>query len=207
MKRFIRPFQAIYRVATIEGLRWAYVRAQAKATLPYEPEPKSLLYVPASCLPYHISGYTTRTHAVLGSLQKAGVRLHVLTRPGYPWDRADRLQASVVVRSERDGVVYSHCEAPSHHRPLLMYVLQAVVPIMAAAKQHRVAAIQAASNHVNALPALLAARRLGIPFFYEMRGLWELTRVSRMPEFEDSDSGIRDAWAMGADPRFTYAGV
>lgn len=178
----------MYRVATIEGLRWAYGRAQTKASLPYEPVPKSLLYVPASCLPYHISGYTTRTHAVLSSLLKAGVRLQVLTRPGYPWDRADRLQASVVARTERDGVVYTHCEAPSHHRPLLMYVLQAVGPIMAAAKQHKVSAIQAASNHVNALPALLAARRLGIPFFYEMRGLWELTRVSRMPDFEGSEA-------------------
>lgn len=183
-----RPFRVFYRVATIQSLRWVYARAQTKADLPYEPEPKSLLYIPASCLPYHISGYTTRTHAVLSSLRKAGVRLNVLTRPGYPWDRADRLQAAVVACTERDGVVYTHCEAPSHHRPLLMYVLQAVEPIMAAAKQHRVAAIQAASNHVNALPALLAARQLGIPFFYEMRGLWELTRVSRMPDFEGSEA-------------------
>ena len=188
LQKLVRPFRALYRLLTIEGLRWIYARAQGQGAVPYEPEPKSLLYAPASCLPYHISGYTTRTHAVLSSLQQAGVRLQVLTRPGYPWDRADRLQASVVTRTERDGVVYTHCEAPSHHRPLLMYVLQAVGPIVAEAKQHRVAAIQAASNHVNALPALLAARRLGIPFFYEMRGLWELTRVSRMPEFEGSEA-------------------
>ena len=188
LKSVIKPFRALYRLATIKGLSWAYGRAQVKAALPYEPEPQSLLYIPASCLPYHISGYTTRTHAVLSSLQKAGVRLQVLTRPGYPWDRADRLQVEVVGCTERDGVVYSHCQAPSHHRPLFMYVLQAVKSIMAVAKQHRVSAIQAASNHVNALPALLAARRLGIPFFYEMRGLWELTRVSRMPDFEGSEA-------------------
>jgi glycosyltransferase involved in cell wall biosynthesis len=54
------------------------------------------------------------------------------------------------------------------------------------ATQHRVSVIHAASNHVNALPALLAAKRLGIPFHYEMRGLWELTRISRMPEYEGS---------------------
>ena len=188
LKNLVRPFRALYRVATIQGLRWAYARAQVNGALPYVSESKSLLYVPASCLPYHISGYTTRTHAVLGSLQKAGVRLQVLTRPGYPWDRADRLQMPVEAGAERDSIVYTHSEAPSHHRPLLMYVLQAVGPIMAAAKLHRVSAIQAASNHVNALPALLAARRLGIPFFYEMRGLWELTRVSRMPEFEGSEA-------------------
>lgn len=188
LQKLVRPFRALYRVATIQGLRWAYTRAKANGALPYEPEPKSLLYAPASCLPYHISGYTTRTHAVLGSLLKAGVRLRVLTRPGYPWDRADILQTPADDFSERDGILYSHAQAPSHHRPLLMYVLQAVKPIMAAAKQHRVSAIQAASNHVNALPALLAASRLGIPFFYEMRGLWELTRVSRMPDFEGSEA-------------------
>lgn len=188
LQKLVTPFRALYRVVTIEGLRWAYARAKANGVLGYVPEPKSLLYVPASCLPYHISGYTTRTHAVLSSLQKAGVRLHVLTRPGYPWDRVDRLQTPLEDSAERDGIVYSHAHAPSHHRPLLLYALQAVEPIMAAAKQHRVAAIQAASNHVNALPALLAARRLGIPFFYEMRGLWELSRVSRMPDFEGSEA-------------------
>lgn len=201
---FIRPFRALYRQATIKGLSWVYGQAQAKAALPYVPKPKSLLYVPASCLPYHISGYTIRTHAVLSSLQKAGVRLQVLTRPGYPWDRADSLQTPVEVGAERDGVVYNHARAPSHHRPLLMYVLQAVKPIMAVAKQHRVSAIQAASNHVNALPALLAARRLGVPFFYEMRGLWELTRVSRMPDFDGSEAykqglGLEGFVARGAD--------
>lgn len=54
--------------------------------------------------------------------------------------------------------------------------------------RHRVAVIHAASNHVNALPALLAARQLGIPFQYEMRGLWELTRISRQPGYEDSQA-------------------
>ena len=31
---------------------------------------------------------------------------------------------------------------------------------------------------------MIAAKRLGIPFYYEVRGLWEITRVSREPEFE-----------------------
>lgn len=188
LQKLVRPFRAFYRVTTIEGLRLAYRRAKANAVCPYVPEPKSLLYVPASCLPFHISGYTTRTHAVLSSLKKVGFNLHVLTRPGYPWDRVDRLQEPVSACSEKDGIAYAHAEAPSYHRPLLMYVLLAVEPIVAMAKRHRISAIQAASNHVNALPALLAARRLGVPLFYEMRGLWELTRVSRMSEYESSEA-------------------
>jgi glycosyltransferase involved in cell wall biosynthesis len=188
LQNVVRPFRALYRVVTIEGLRVTYRRAEANAACPYVPEQKSLLYVAATCLPYHISGYTTRTQAVLSSLKQVGVKLYALTRPGYPWDRKDRLLTPIEAVYERDGVVYDHCREPSHHRPLLMYALQAVKPIVAMAKKHRVSAMQAASNHVNALPALLAARRLGIPFFYEMRGLWELTRVSRMPEFEGSEA-------------------
>jgi glycosyltransferase involved in cell wall biosynthesis len=36
---------------------------------------------------------------------------------------------------------------------------------------------------MNALPALMAARRLGLPFVYEVRGFWEITQVSRDPAF------------------------
>lgn len=56
------------------------------------------------------------------------------------------------------------------------------------AGKKRVTAIHAASNHTNALPALLAARTLGIPFHYEMRGLWELTRISRTPDYEGTQA-------------------
>jgi glycosyltransferase involved in cell wall biosynthesis len=71
---------------------------------------------------------------------------------------------------------------------VLLYAQQAAPVVAKIAVQRRVAVIQAASNHVNALPALLAARSLGIPFQYEMRGLWELTRVSRTPDYEDSQA-------------------
>jgi glycosyltransferase involved in cell wall biosynthesis len=81
-------------------------------------------------------------------------------------------------------VRYLHAGAPANNRPVLLYALQAAPVIARWASQHRVSVIHAASNHVNALPALLAARRLGIPFQYEMRGLWELTRISRTPQFE-----------------------
>jgi glycosyltransferase involved in cell wall biosynthesis len=54
------------------------------------------------------------------------------------------------------------------------------------AARNRVAVLLAASNHVNALPALVAAKKLGIPFIYEIRGIWELSRVSRQPAFMGS---------------------
>lgn len=64
--------------------------------------------------------------------------------------------------------------------------IQASRVIADTARIENVSQIHAASNHFNALPALLAARMLGIPFHYEMRGLWELTRASRQPWYENS---------------------
>ncbi len=156
--------------------------------VPYEPQPGNLLYVAASVLPYHTSGYTIRTHEVVCALNKAGERVHVLTRPGYPWDRKDRLCDPVSEETTVGDMCYRHAQAPANNRPVLQYALQAARVVAESAVRHRVAVIHAASNHVNALPALLAARQLGIPFQYEMRGLWELTRISRQPGYEDSQA-------------------
>jgi len=178
---------AINRVMTISVLDWAlnrHVAGQRKP--PYVPAAKRMLYMPASCLPHHISGYTTRTHEVIRALGEAGADVQVLTRLGYPWDREDRLGQPEGEETVVDGVTYAHIRHPANNRPALLFALQAAGVIAKHALRKRVGVIHAASNHVNALPALLAARRLGIPFHYEMRGLWELTRVSRMPAYENS---------------------
>jgi glycosyltransferase involved in cell wall biosynthesis len=152
---------------------------------------KRLLYVPASVLPYHISGYTTRTHEVIRALGKADLDVRVVSRPGYPWDRSDRVQHTDAATTLVDGIKYEHVRSPSKHRPLLMFAVQAARAIEKVAVREKVSVIHAASNHENALPALLAAKKLGISFQYEMRGLWELTRASRIPGYEDSSGFLR----------------
>ncbi|SDC67516.1 glycosyltransferase [Paraburkholderia lycopersici] len=177
-----QPWWALNRLLTTRALK-RRVRRPA-GTTPYHPEPGSLLYVAASALPYHVSGYTTRTHEVIRALRSIGPDVHVMTRPGYPWDRRDRLADTDSAETAVGGVAYRHVKSPSNMRPVLQYALQAAQSVVQEAVRNRVSVIHAASNHVNALPALLAARQLGIPFQYEMRGLWELTRISRMPHYE-----------------------
>lgn len=147
---------------------------------------KRLLYIPASSLPYHVSGYTTRTHEVIRAFLDAGVDVRVATRPGYPWDRGDRVEDTDTTSTTVDTIDYEHVRTPSKHRPVLMFAMQAAGKIADIADREKVSVIHAPSNHENALPVLLAARQLGIPFHYEMRGLWELTRASRMPKYENS---------------------
>lgn len=174
------------RLVTFHALKWRLGQRARQAK--YVPGPASMLYVAASALPYHTSGYTTRTHEVIRALGAAGARVHVLTRPGYPWDRKDRQQDAGGDETMVDDVRYLHASRPLNNRPVLHYALQAARVVADVAARQRVAVIHAASNHVNALPALLAARQLGIPFQYEMRGLWELTRISRMPKYEGSQA-------------------
>ncbi|RMG32700.1 MAG: glycosyltransferase WbuB, partial [Gammaproteobacteria bacterium] len=165
-----------------------YARPGGRSGGTYDPVPGRLLYMPASCLPYHITGYTTRTHAIVRSMRSVGADLHIGTRPGYPWDRSDRCSEPAAETTTIDGMVYRHRRFPSKNLPVMLYASLAAHTIEKVVQERQVAAIHAASNHVSALGALIAAKRLGIPFHYEMRGLWELTRISRQPAFEASQA-------------------
>ncbi len=181
-------FFAFNRVLTVYGLSWHLKRSWTVRKPSYAPVAKRMLYVAASAFPYHISGYTTRTHEVIRALRSAGADVHVLTRPGYPGDRKDRQLDADGEETVVGDVRYQHATRPLNNRPVLQYAVQASRVVAEIAVRKRVAVIHAASNHVNALPALLAARQLGIPFQYEMRGLWELTRISRMPHYMGSQA-------------------
>jgi glycosyltransferase involved in cell wall biosynthesis len=176
------PFLALNRWITVRALEHKAKRREH--TAPAVGGSGSMLYVAASALPYHTSGYTTRTHEVIRALASAGGRVHALTRPGYPGDRFDRLRNVGGEETQVGDVRYLHAASPANNRPALFYALQAAPIVAQWAKRHQVSVIHAASNHINALPALLAARHLGIPFQYEMRGLWELSRISRTPQYE-----------------------
>ncbi len=178
-------FQSIHRAFTLHGLNRLLLEPSA-SKLPCSPAPPRLLYVAASCLPYHISGYTARTHEILMALREAGADVRVLTRPGYPWDRADKLCEAIGTHTLVQDVEYVHMPRPTNRRFLLHFAAAGARVIEQYARAYGITCIHAASNHTNALPALIAARRLGLPFQYEMRGLWELTRASRQPEFENS---------------------
>lgn len=180
------------------------------------PKKENFLYVPASCLPYHISGYTNRTHEILkaltnaiGDISRTNIettnsyenvssnttnhkfldgKIFVLTRTGYPWDRKDSLVYPEAGKDYNilDGIRYDHLKTPKNSKLTALYAEEASLEFEKYIVKKHISCVHAASNHVNALPALIAAKRLGISFQYEMRGLWELTRISRQPEFAKS---------------------
>ena len=156
--------------------------------LAFDPRPKSVLYVASSSLPYHVTGYTQRTHALLKALVECGMDMHCVTRPGYPKDRPDVQEVDDGAVHVVEGITYE--TLPGVHRREVRpdeYIGHSAAAIEYRARELRPAVIHAASNHEAGLPALIAARRLGIPFVYEVRGLWEYTAASKRPNWEETE--------------------
>jgi glycosyltransferase involved in cell wall biosynthesis/polysaccharide pyruvyl transferase WcaK-like protein len=146
-----------------------------------------ICYVLHNSLPYSSGGYATRAQGLALGLREAGFEVVVLTRPGFPTDAKPELTAAEIPLEDTiEGIVYRRLLKPSRiGSSPSEYIEAAADALTEAFAEIRPSIVMAASNYQTALPALIAARRLGLPFFYEIRGFWEITRISREPEFAD----------------------
>jgi glycosyltransferase involved in cell wall biosynthesis len=143
-----------------------------------------------SSITFQASGYTMRSQALLSS---SALDVIALTRIGYPW--AAKVAKGLSSKISKDGFESSSGTVTYHHRRgqvtkqslTFSNIALGKHEIMKAVCEHKPHLVHAASNFVNALPALLAARECGIPFVYEMRGLWELTAGVGIPGWLQSE--------------------
>lgn len=178
-----------------------------------EPVPGRLAYVLHNSLPWSSGGYATRAHGLALGMRDAGLEVVCITRPGFPLDIKGELTAEgLPLCDEVEGIPYRRLLAPRRADHIATaYMLAAADALEAELRQLRPEWVIAASNHVTGLPSLIAARRLGVPFFYEVRGFWEVTRQSRQPTFERSNmfkvqEKLETEVARRADHVFTLAG-
>lgn len=162
------------------------------------PVPGRIAYVLYSSLPYLSTGYALRSHALARALRRAGADIHCLTRPGFPWDERPEilrcppppahLPADATAPEMIDTLPYHRLPAPLFDSwpDYPAYVEQATEALISRLAVLRPARVMAASSHASALPALRAARALGLPFISDMRGMWELSRAAREPAFLNS---------------------
>ncbi|MBS0368537.1 MAG: glycosyltransferase [Proteobacteria bacterium] len=152
--------------------------------LPIEPR---LLYAVNHAYPCSSNGYAVRTHGVASALARAGVEVIAVTRPGTPWDRSGGEMSDFPLEHRIDGVRYVYLPSPSTlGKALPVYTEQAMDAFGELLRVFKPHAVMAASNWHNALPAALAARHAGLPFFYEVRGFWEISQVARDPAWAGS---------------------
>lgn len=170
----------------------------------FPPEPERVMYCVHSTPVFNSNGYSTRTRGVAKGFQAAGADVTVVARAGYPWDhRTDgaKPRAERIAR-ELDGIQYVHLPGSGLGKiPMDRYLIEAADAFTREALVQRPEIIQSASNYRTALPALIAARRVGVPFVYEMRGFWELSQAAASPEWDGSEQfrTIRDLETLVAN--------
>ena len=140
------------------------------------------LFVFHSRAPLVNNGYAARSLEVLSAAQAAGWQTNSVTRLGYPNDlnafRAVRIPLIEdyggaecrVLQDVGDGV---------RGRPLDDYLEAYAQRLASEIARTNAGIIHAASNYVNGLAANEAARLTGVASLYEVRGLWEVTSLSR----------------------------
>lgn len=166
--------------------------AAAPAPASSELDPRSVVSVLGQSLPIRSGGYATRSHGILTGLAVQGWDMAAVTRLGFPFDlwwSADdeRTPAPVDVV---DGIPYHRLledgvrEYP--RAPLPPYVERGAAGIAELARDRRASLVHASSLYDVGMAGLSAARQLGLPFVYEMRGLKQLLEDARQPLFSAS---------------------
>ncbi|MBC7631142.1 glycosyltransferase family 4 protein [Aeromicrobium sp.] len=156
----------------------------------YTPATGSVLHVLHNSLPYRRTGASNRTQGLLAGLVRHGYDITAVTRPGFPYDEVLGQEAeSIQGRHEIQGVVYQHLlngGVVLPRFPVQEFISTYAAGVIEHAQTESAALIHAASNSYNALSALVAARTLGLPSIYEVRGLYEEVRRSKNEAHADT---------------------
>jgi glycosyltransferase involved in cell wall biosynthesis len=121
---------------------------------------KRIVYVTQHDPDTSVNGYARRTREIVRGLEANGFSVLLVTPP--------------------------KAGAPGSGKGLRAHVDALAGTIKAAALRHKAGLIHCASNYLNGLAAITAARSMGIPCVYEVRGLWEETRRTIDKSFGDS---------------------
>jgi len=175
----------------------------------YSPIYKKVVYLLHNRLPYNSGGYATRSHGLLSGAFESGWQMVGVSRLGYPSDKLRYIDVNEFDRIE--NIIYYPLlkdEIKLGAIPLKEYLVEYTNSLLEFVLREKPSIIHAASNYMNGIVANNVAKALGIPSIYEVRGLWELTRISRQPEWENTEyynlmAKMEAEAAQGADIVFT----
>lgn len=188
-RRVLRALTRRIKIWIEDGQIWAQLRLKHRShAIVAEPgEESHILYVLHNALPFASGGYANRAQGLAEGLAEADFRVTCVTRPGFPSDLKNFLGNQPREPWEVGGVRYRAVASPSYRSYSgYDYIVRASRSLESVIREERPSVVIGASNYLTALPALLAAKRCGVPFIYEVRGFWEITRASRDPSFLDS---------------------
>ena len=163
----------------------------------YEPN-NAIVYLCHMSLPINSAGYAIRTQYLLSTLIDSGLKMLPVSRLGYPYDLNKTSKKAKDLWGEDWKVKRMHNVKNVEYNVLKFdnykwnnlnlddYIKAYSDAIMEFALLHKPRVIHAASDFRNGLAAALACKKLGIPFIYEVRGLWEITSASKNADFKSS---------------------
>jgi len=151
-----------------------------------------IAYVVSHGQSYASNGYAIRTQGVARALNQSGLETLCFVRPGRPWE-IEEYSSSISPEVAVDGVRYIHShwqdgDAPESARERLKKSAERFVELF---RVYRPSAVIVASNWIIGLPAWVAAKRLGLPFYNEVRGFWELSHDADEPGYALSQQGLK----------------
>lgn len=136
------------------------------------------LFVLNNCVPFTQSGYTQRSQETLLALNNLGVESSAITRFGYPIVVGSMPANDAVIVN---GVQYRLILPNVYPRSLRKRDELAVRAIVQEAKKTEATVIHTTTDFRNAQLVSRAARDLGVPWVYEVRGEPHMTWLSRIP--------------------------
>ncbi|MFW7381309.1 MAG: glycosyltransferase [Oligoflexus sp.] len=152
--------------------------------------PKRIAYIVSHGQSYACNGYAIRTQGVAKALNEHGFETLCFVRPGRPWELGVSL-SDTQLEINYKGVRYIHSNWPTGSLPdnEKDRLEKSVELFMELFTIYRPEFVLAASNWIVGLPAWIAATRLGLPFYNEVRGFWELSRDACEPGYAESNAG------------------
>ncbi len=142
---------------------------------------EEILCVTHASVPDQTGGYAIRAHGILKSLQAHGVNISAVTRPGFPTGALTEASTVVV-----DDISYRRLPATAVTRSHgeIQYMSSFIEPFKQLIAQQEIGTVHVRSTFLIALPALIAARELGLKVLYEVSGLWELVYQDREDDLQ-----------------------
>ncbi|NYS60325.1 glycosyltransferase [Vreelandella salicampi] len=151
-------------------------------------------YVVSHGQSYASNGYAIRTQGIAQALNQHGFETLCFVRPGRPWELVG-VKSDITPEVTVNSVRYIHSrwkngQAPNGERAQLEANVARFIELF---QVYRPAVVLAASNWMVGLPAWIAAKRLGLPFYNEVRGFWELSRDAREPGYANTPAFKQEA--------------
>ncbi|MCI5065280.1 glycosyltransferase [bacterium] len=142
------------------------------------PSSRRVLFLLENILSEQQSGYTIRTDELFRALTEEGTPVHGVVRPG-------------ISAEQEAGSLYSASDdrLPKNYRniPLDQFFRAYAEGGRAALRDFRPSLLHAVSNFKQAFVAAALSDSFGIPWLYEMRGIWEDSQVAKGEIQTDSE--------------------